>query len=217
MNCIIRCFQPTALLLAANVLLLSPVHAEDRSFDGSGNNLAHIAWGAAGTDYVRMARVDYANGISTARLAGRPNPRSVGLALMRETSPIPDDRQLSGYVYAFGQFLSHDTDRTDTGTTEFVNFTIPSNDDIYAPGQTVELGRSVFDPATGTSTANPRQQVDFATAYIDGSLIYGTNATSAAILRGGTSNAKLLTSNDINGGTEDLLPRNAFGPSTTAP
>src|SRR6187200_2387432 len=55
---------------------------EFRSFDGTGNNLANPLWGSAGTDYARMARVDYADGVSAARLTGRPNPRSVGLALM---------------------------------------------------------------------------------------------------------------------------------------
>jgi hypothetical protein len=136
---------------------------------------------------------------------------------MRETVPVPNNRFLSGYVYAFGNFISHDTDRTDSGTTEFVNFTIPANDDIYAPGQTVQLARSVFDPATGTSAANPRQQVNFATAFIDGSMVYGTDPTFASVLRDGPTHpaAKLLTSNDINGGSENLLPRS--GPSTADP
>src|SRR5437660_709033 len=166
-----------------------------------------------------MAPVDYADGFATARLTGRLNPRSVGLALMRQTGAKPNNRNLSGYVYAFGNLLAHDTDRTNSGTTEFVNFTIPSNDDIYVAGQTFQLARSLFDPATGTSTSNPRQQTNFTTAFIDGSMVYGSDPTTAAILRGGPADpgAKLRTSNDINGDAEDLLPRNAFGPSTTAP
>lgn len=219
MTRIIRRARPAGFFLAIHLLLPSPANAESRSFDGTGNNLANPLWGSAGSDYARMARVDYADGISTARLTGRPNPRTVGLSLMRETAPIPNNRNLSGYVYSFGNFIAHDTDRTNSGTTEFVNFTIPSNDDIYAPGKTVQLARSLFDPATGTSTSNPRQQTNFTTAFIDGSAVYGSDATTASILRGGPANpgAKLKTSNDINGDAEDLLPRNAFGPSTTAP
>ena len=60
---------------------------EFRSFDGTGNNVANPLWGSAGTDYARRARVDYADGVSAARLTGRPNPRSVGLALMRKAAP----------------------------------------------------------------------------------------------------------------------------------
>ena len=192
---------------------------EFRSFDGTGNNLANPLWGSAATDYARMARVDYADGFSAARLAGRPNPRSVGLALMRQGGAKPNDRNLSGYVYAFGNFLAHDTDRTNSGTTEFVNFTIPAGDDIYRSGQTFELARSVFNPSTGTGVSNPRQQTNFTTAFIDGSVIYGSNAAAASILRGGPANpgAKLRTSNAINGDAENLLPRNAFGPAPTAP
>jgi peroxidase len=191
---------------------------EFRSFDGTGNNLANPLWGSAGTDYARMARVDYADGFSTARLTGRPNPRSVGVALMRQTGAQPNNRNLSGYVYAFGNFLAHDTDRTNSGTTEFVNFTIPPGDDIYQAGQTVEVARTVFNPSTGTGVSNPRQQTNFTSAFIDGSVIYGSNATTASILRGGPANpgAKLRTSNEINGDAENLLPRNAFGPDPTA-
>src|SRR5436309_1221618 len=112
--------------LACNCYLLAPnCRAEFRSFDGTGNNVANPQWGSATTDFARMAPVDYANGFSTARLTGRPNPRSVGLALCRETGERPNNRQLSGYVYAFGNFIAHDTDRTNSGTTEFVNFQIP--------------------------------------------------------------------------------------------
>jgi hypothetical protein len=215
----IRCARPAGLLLAIHLLLLAPAHAEVRSFDGTGNNLANPLWGSAATDYARKAPVDYANGFSTARLTGRPNPRSVGLALMRQTGAKPNNRNLSGYVYAFGNFLAHDTDRTNSGTSEFVNFTIPSNDDIYAPGQTVQLNRSLFNLSTGTSVSNPRQQTNFTTAFIDGSVIYGSDASTASILRGGPAHpgAKLRTSNDINGDAENLLPRNAFGPDPTAP
>jgi len=216
---IIRWARPAGLLLAIHLLLPSHAHAEFRSFDGTGNNLANPFWGSAATDYARMAPVDYANGFATARLIGRPNPRSVGLALMRQTGAKPNNRNLSGYVYAFGNLLAHDTDRTNSGTTEFVNFTIPTGDDIFVSGQTIELHRSLFNPSTGTSLNNPRQQTNFTTAFIDGSVIYGSDATTASILRGGPANpgAKLRTSNDINGDAENLLPRDAFGPDPTAP
>jgi hypothetical protein len=214
----IRCAQ-FFLLVAIQLVVRSPARAEFRSFDGTGNNRDNPLWGSAATDYARMAPVDYANGFSAARLAGRPNPRSVGLALMRQTGANPNDRNLSGYVYAFGNFLAHDINRTSSGTTEFVNFTIPSGDDIFISGQTIELTRSLFNPSTGTSVGNPRQQTNFTTAFIDGSVIYGSDATTASILRGGPANpgAKLRTSNDINGDAENLLPRNAFGPNPTAP
>src|SRR4051794_18051169 len=100
MTRIVRCARPAALLLAIDLLLPTPADADSRSFDGRGNNLTNLLWGSAATDYARMAPVDYANGISTARLTGRPNPRTVGLSLMRESAPQPNNRLLSGYIYA---------------------------------------------------------------------------------------------------------------------
>jgi hypothetical protein len=213
MTRIIRCVRLAGLLLAIHLLLPSPAHAEIRSFDGIGNNLANPSWGSAGTDYARMAPVDYANGFSTPRLTGRPNPRSVGLALMRQTAALPNDRNLSGYVYAFGNLLSHETNRTVSGTNEFINFTIPAGDDIYAP-QTITLNRSRFNASTGTSVSNPRQQTNFTTAFIDASTIYGRNELTALVLRGSLTDppARLLTSNDANRDGQNLLPRDNIGP-----
>jgi peroxidase len=216
---ICRCALTVILVLIHLSLTFVNGRAEFRSFDGAGNNLTHPEWGAAKTDFARMAPVDYADGISAARLSGRPNPRSVGLALFRQSTSLPNNRLLSGYVYAFGNFISHDTQNTVSGTTESVPFLIPSNDDIYAQNQTVPLPRSLFDPATGKSRDNPRQQINFASAFIDASQVYGSDATTASVLRGGPANpgAKLRTSNDINGDAENLLPRNAFGPAPDAP
>ena len=148
-----------------------------------------------------MAPVDYADGVGAARLIGRPNPRSVGRALFRQFASRPNASRLSGYVYAFGNLLSHDTQRTVGGSTEVVEFRIPVGDDIFLANQRVPLPRSVFDPATGTAPDNPRQQINFATSFLDGSVVYGSNELTASILRGGPASpgAKLRTSNDING------------------
>jgi peroxidase len=204
-------------LFAASIA--SGVRGEDRSFDGSGNNVANPQWGAGGTNFVRQAAVAYTDGIAVPHVAGRPNPRSVGVALMKQTSSVPSARGLSGYMYAFGNLISHDMQHTLSGSTETIEFRTPTNDDMFFPNQRVPLPRSIFDPATGTGVDNPRQQINFTSAYLDASVIYGATPELASILRGGPANpgAKLRTSNDINGDSENLLPRNAFGPSPTAP
>ncbi len=219
MSCAYRCRAITCVTSFTIVLSALDCPAEFRSFDGTGNNAANPEWGAAETNFSRLAPADYADGVAAARLAGRPNPRSVGSALFRQNASRPNARRLSGYIYAFGNFLSHDTQETISGTTELVPFNIPFGDDIFAPNQTVRLPRSRFDPATGTDPGNPRQQINFTTAFIDGSQIYGSDSFTASVLRGGPANpgAKFRTSNDINGDAENLLPRNAFGPAPDAP
>ena len=213
----IRCALLALLLVF--IFVLTHCRAEFRSFDGTGNNPAHPEWGAAETAFARLAPADYADGVSVARLNGRPNPRAIGVALSKQLDPRPNARRLSGYVYAFGNLLSHDSQLTLSGSTEVVPFTTPLNDDMFFPNQVVRLTRSRFDETTGTGPDNPRQQMNFTTAFIDASQIYGPDELTASILRGGPVNpgAKLVTSNDINGDGENLLPRNAFGPAPNAP
>ncbi len=193
--------------------------AENRAFDGTGNNLTHASWGAAGTNFARQGPVGYIDGDSAPHVTGRPNPRSVGVALMKQVAPRPNARRLSGYVYGFGNLISHDIQHTLNGTTEIIEFRTPVGDDMFFPNQRIPLPRSVFDPATGTGPDNPRQQVNSTTAFLDASVIYGSTEAGASILRGGPAHpgAKLRTSNDINGDGQNLLPRNAFGPVLTAP
>src|SRR5207237_1083506 len=64
--------------------------------------------------------------------------------------------------------------------------------------------RSTYDPATGTVPGNPRQQTNALTAWVDGSVVYGSDPARAAALRtyvGG----RLKTS------AGDLLPFNTDG------
>ena len=208
-----------AILALGSLALPGSYAAVIRTMNGAGNNLAHPFWGAAETPFARLAPADYADGVSQPRLLNRPNPRSVAVALMRQTASRPNARQLSGYVYAFGNLISHDTQHTISSGTELIPFRIPPEDDIFFPGQQVNVTRSLFDSSTGSGVDNPRQQTNFATSFLDASVIYGSDDVSASILRGGPAHpgAKLRTSDDINGYGQNLLPRDAFGPRPTAP
>ncbi|MCA9230116.1 MAG: hypothetical protein KDA57_05665 [Planctomycetales bacterium] len=213
-----QCTYASLLALCQLPLIISSSVAENRSYDGTGNNQTNPDWGAAATNFDRMAPVSYVDQTSVPDIVNRPNPRSVSVELFRQQESHPNARRLSGYVYAFGQLLSHDMQLTIAGESELIAFRTPQNDDIFFPGQVFPLTRSVFDPETGTGPDNPRQQINFTTAFIDASVVYGSDAAKASILRGGPAHpgAKLRTSNDINGDGEYLLPRNAFGPNLDA-
>ena len=91
-------------------------------------------------------------------------------------------------MYAWGQFLDHDLDLTNTETpAEPFPVAVPTGDAYFDPAgtgtKTISLSRSQYDPTTGTSQANPRQQVTSITAWIDGSMIYGSDAVTANSLR----------------------------------
>jgi hypothetical protein len=64
---------------------------------------------------------------------------------------------------------------------------VKADDPLFDPtgsGEaTIPLTRSEFDPATGTSVDNPRQQISRITPYIDGSQVYGSDQATADGLR----------------------------------
>ena len=87
-----RLFVPAASLAAC---LLTPfagsAHAAPprtlavRTLDGSGNNLRHPNWGAAGVPYLRIAAANYADRI--AKMASGPNARYISNPAMISSLP----------------------------------------------------------------------------------------------------------------------------------
>lgn len=155
------------------------------SVDGTGNNLLHPTWGSAGTDFLRIAQAAYADGLSSPSGADRPSAREISNAVADQgDADIISDRQLAAMMYAWGQFIDHDLDLSATGTEPF-NVAVPTGDPQFDPTgtgtQVIPLKRTGFDSATGTT--NARQQINLITSWLDGSMIYGSDATTAASLR----------------------------------
>ena len=173
-------------LMSANPVVASSLNVEP--IDGVGNNLQHAQWGSAGTDLLRTAAAQYADGKSAPAGNDRPSPRLISDTLSDQSGQdIISDRQMSAMVYAWGQFIDHDIDLTPTAGTESLKIAVPKGDPWFDPAgtgtKTIDTTRSVFDSSTGTSSTNPRQQINTITAYIDGSMIYGSDAKTAASLR----------------------------------
>ncbi len=184
--------------------------AEPRSYDGTGNNLADSELGSTDEQLLRVAGSEYGDGISTPAGADRPSAREISNALSAQDGSLPNDRQLSAFIYAWGQFVDHDIDLTEppTSGSEAFNIEVPTGDPLFDPNgtgtQEIGLTRSRYDASTGTSVDNPREQINEITAWIDGSMIYGSDQTTADSLRtfvGG----KLLTSDG------NLPPTDAAG------
>lgn len=178
------------------------------SLDGSGNNLAHPEWGSTAEQLLRRSTAAYSDGASAPSGADRPNARAISNALSASPADgILNDREFSAFVYAWGQFIDHDLSLTEAATPrERFSIAVPTGDPLFDPASTgamtISLSRSAYD--TSTDTATPRQQMNSLTAFIDGSQIYGVDATRAAALRefvGG----RLRTS------AGNLLPYNTAG------
>src|SRR3989440_5489678 len=180
-----------------------------RTIDGTGNNVMNPFWGSIGTPLLRMVAPAYADGISAPGGTNRPSARAISNALSAQTDDQRNDRNMSAFVYAWGQFLDHDIDLTPGASpSEAFNIAVPTGDEMFDPAatgtQNIFLNRSKFDPATGSSVTNPRQQVNVITTWIDGSVVYGSDATRAAALRS-FAGGMLKTS------AGDMLPFNTDG------
>ncbi|MBI1369083.1 MAG: peroxidase [Planctomycetes bacterium] len=184
---------------------------EFRSFDGTGNNQTNATWGGTGSQLLRLSPVGYADGVSTPGGATRPSARVISNAVAGYDDGVesmPNARRMTDFIYAWGQFVDHDIDLTEPGGTEAFNISVPTGDPYFDPASTgtqvINMTRSVFDPATGTGPGNPRQQINEITSYLDGSVVYGSDATRAMALREG-SGGRLATS------AGNLLPFNTAG------
>lgn len=179
--------------------------AQVRSYDGSGNNVANPTWGASHTHLLRDASGShYADGMWQMAGAARPSARDVSNVVGVQTKTLDaNSTNLSSMFWQWGQFLDHDISLTHTGN-EFAPIVSSNPSDVLGP--MIPFTRSAFDPATGSSLATPRQQENAISAFLDASMVYGSDASRASALRANDGTGRLATSH---GG--QFMPYNTAG------
>lgn len=159
-----------------------------QSLDGTANNVSNVEWGSTNEKFLRLAKAEYGDGMSSTAGQNRPSARLISNSLSDQgDADIISNRDLSAFVYVWGQFLDHDLTLTGSGSTESMLIPIPKGDTYFDPQgtgtATMKSFRSAFDAATGSSATNPREQVNQLSAWIDASMVYGTNQQTSDALR----------------------------------
>ena len=99
------------VLLLAALLVLTPVAGADiadeiRTLDGSGNNRNHPTWGQTNTQYLRVAKTNYADGI--AKPVGGPSTRYVSNRIHNDSNQnLFSENSVTQWGFVWGQFMDH--------------------------------------------------------------------------------------------------------------
>jgi hypothetical protein len=189
-----------------------------RSLDGSGNNLAHPAWGKAGTQYARAAAPNYADGIG--RLVAGPSPRYISNRVFNDQGQnLFSENDISQWGWAWGQFVDHDIGLRDEQPADDGSMPYDKHDKLEDYSNDVgTIAFSRTPAATGTGQTTPRQQINTLSSFIDGSQVYGVTSSRLDWLRDGP-----VDGNPADNGATLMLPggylprATARGNASTAP
>ncbi len=185
-----------------------------RPIDGMGTNQINPEWGSATSSFMRLTTPDFSDGYSTPGGTDRPNPRIISLALGAQDEFIPNEKNLSDFIWGWGQFIDHDINLNDDHPTDFLPIVVPTGDPHFDPdaigGVEIPMRRSLFDPNSGTDPSNPRIHVNELTSFIDASSVYGVTEDRMNWLRT-FSDGKLKTS------AGNLLPFNTIDGELNSP
>ena len=158
----------------------------ERPADGQGSNTQNPEWGATHQELLRLSPINFADGIGEMR-TDLPNAREISNAVAAETGDEPAQNQAlaSDFLWAWGQFIDHDLDLTEAGTTEQAPIFAPIGDPEFDPegdgGGIIAFTRvdSLHDDPDA-----PRTYANEITAFLDAGMIYGSSAETQAALRG---------------------------------
>ena len=193
----------TAAIVAGGAPSQAALPVVVRTLDGSGNNVLNPDWGKAGTQYVRVAAPNYADGVS--KMVAGPRTRYVSNRIFNDIGQnLFSEGGVSQGGWTWGQFMDHDFGLRDETRAENAAIAFDANDpleDFRNDFGAIDFARTPAAPGTGV--VSPRQQINTISSYIDASGVYGVTASRLDWLREGP-----VDGNPENNSARLLLPHN---------
>ena len=198
---------------------------EFRTINGSDNGFEGRNDGEAEVQLIRLFDPDFENDDGNTPRGGEftdsdlPNPRDISNIVVDQVESVPNFLNASDWLWQWGQVLDHDFALNEASPEEppepedFTPIPIPDGDPVFPDGTELPFIRIPADEGTGTGGDNPRQINNQITAFIDGSLVYGSDEERAEFLRvakGSEDFGKGLLKTDIGPNGEALLPQNGL-------
>ncbi|XP_060531820.1 dual oxidase 2-like [Cylas formicarius] len=169
---------------------VSPTKTMDIEYEGYNgwyNNLANPRRGAVDTSLLRRWPASYEDNTYLPDYLNKPNPLELSDRLLSGSIGTVSKNGKNALFVFFGQQIVEeilDAQRP-ACPPEYFNIKVPKGHHFEnLTGHTqMPFLRSRYDPTTGYSPNNPRQQLNEITPYIDGGLFYGTSKMWADELR----------------------------------
>lgn len=210
---------PLGVAAPASTQPLSHTCGNIRTLDGSCNNVRNPDWGRANTQYLRVARANYADGV--AKPVSGQEPRYVSNRVFNDTAQnLFSENGVTQWGFAWGQFMDHTFGLRQVAGGENASIAFDENDPLEEFRNdlgVIPFMRTPAAPGTGTG-GRVRQQINTVSSYIDAFSVYGGTAQRLEWLRVGPVDGRLS-----NNGARLLLQhgylprRDARGTPSTAP
>jgi hypothetical protein len=175
------------------------------SFDGTNHHPTAPLRNSAGAPFVRNAVNSYVDGIHQIR-SDLPNARTVSNLIVWDQvngGNTPDPTGYSGFMYAWGQFLTHELAAERTGGAN-IDVIVPVGDTNLTPGSHIPVTRARVAPETGTNGI-VATFINDVTGWIDGSVIYGIAYPPGVVPASGFANPISLREGGSTATTGKLL------------
>lgn len=206
------------------VSMLLELLEDDRTLDGSGNNLAESTRGAEDQPFRRVASAAYDDGISAID-ADRPAERYVSNRVFNDTNQdLFSENGISHWGFVWGQFIDHtislsvaggdgdDNPVNDFGLEGLIPMRWDDEDPLEISPRAQGIAhtfRSATVDGTGASSAVPAEQINKLNSYIDAFNVYGGTPERLDWLRVGPADG------DPSNNSASLLMEDGYLPTAT--